>query len=146
MYEYRATIIKIVDGDTVDVDIDLGFNVVLRDERVRIAGIDTPESRTRDLEEKKFGLAAKARVKQLLGKTCVLKTQINKSGEDMKGKFGRILGDFNVYDSDTDSWKLLTSILISEGHAVPYHGQNKDDVQKAHLANRVKLLEDGIVE
>ncbi len=146
MYEYRATIIKIVDGDTVDVDIDLGFNVVLKDERVRIAGIDTPESRTRDLEEKKFGLAAKARVKQLLGKTCVLKTQINKSGEDMKGKFGRILGDFNVYDSDTDSWKLLTSILISEGHAVPYHGQNKDDVQKAHLANRVKLIEDGIVE
>jgi micrococcal nuclease len=146
MYEYRATIVKIVDGDTVDVDIDLGFNVVLRDERVRIAGIDTPESRTRDLEEKKFGLASKARVKQLLGKTCVLKTQINKSGEDMKGKFGRILGDFNVYDSDTDSWKLLTSILISEGHAVPYHGQNKDDVQKAHLANRVKLLEDGIVE
>ena len=146
MYEYRATIVKIVDGDTVDVDIDLGFNVVLRDERVRIAGIDTPESRTRDLEEKKFGLAAKARVKQLLGKTCVLKTQINKSGEDMKGKFGRILGDFNVYDSDTDSWKLLTSILISEGHAVPYHGQNKDDVQKAHLANRVKLLEDGTVE
>ena len=146
MYEYRATIVKIVDGDTVDVDIDLGFNVVLRDERVRIAGIDTPESRTRDLEEKKFGLAAKARVKQLLGKTCVLKTQINKSGEDMKGKFGRILGDFNVYDSETDSWKLLTSILISEGHAVPYHGQNKDDIQKAHLANRVKLLEDGIVE
>ena len=146
MYEYRATIIKIIDGDTVDVDIDLGFNVVLRDERVRIAGIDTPESRTRDLEEKKFGLAAKARVKQLLGKTCVLKTQINKSGEDMKGKFGRILGDFNVYDSDTDSWKLLTSILISEGHAVPYHGQNKEDVQKAHLANRVKLLEDEVVE
>tara|TARA_R110002167_G_scaffold142583_1_gene331392 strand:+ start:417 stop:857 length:441 start_codon:yes stop_codon:yes gene_type:complete len=146
MYEYRATIVKIIDGDTVDVDIDLGFNVVLKDERVRIAGIDTPESRTRDLEEKKFGLAAKARVKQLLGKTCVLKTQINKNGEDMKGKFGRILGDFNVYDSTTDSWKLLTSILISEGHAVPYHGQNKEDIQTAHLANRVKLLEEGIVQ
>jgi micrococcal nuclease len=145
MYEYRATIVKIIDGDTVDVDIDLGFNVVLQDERVRIAGIDTPESRTRDLEEKKFGLAAKARVKELLGKTCVLKTQINKSGEDMKGKFGRILGDFHVYDSTTDSWKLLTSILISEGHAVPYHGQNKEDIQTAHLANRVKLLEDGVV-
>mgnify|MGYP001213064773 FL=1 len=146
MYEYRATIIKIIDGDTVDVDIDLGFNVVLKDERVRIAGIDTPESRTRDLEEKKFGLLAKARVKELLGKTCVLKTQINKSGEDMKGKFGRILGDFNVYDNVTDSWKLLTNILISEGHAVPYHGQNKEDVQKAHLANRFKLLEDGVVQ
>ena len=145
MYEYRATIVKVVDGDTVDVDIDLGFGIVLSDERVRIAGIDTPESRTRDKEEKKFGLAAKARVKQLLGKTCVLKTQINKDGEDMKGKFGRILGDFSVYDSATDSWSMLTKILVSEGHAVPYHGQNKDDVQKAHLANRVKLLEDGVV-
>lgn len=145
MYEYRATIVKVVDGDTVDVDIDLGFGIVLSDERVRIAGIDTPESRTRDKEEKKFGLAAKARVKQLLGKTCVLKTQINKNGEDMKGKFGRILGDFNVYDSATDRWRMLTEILVSEGHAVPYHGQNKDDVQKAHLANRVKLLEDGVV-
>jgi micrococcal nuclease len=146
MYEYRAKIIKIVDGDTVDVDIDLGFGIVLSDERVRIAGIDTPESRTRDLEEKKFGLAAKARVKQLLGKTCVLKTQINKNGEDMKGKFGRILGDFQVYDAKTDTWKLLTEVLVSEGHAVPYHGQNKEDVQKAHLANRVKLLEDGVVK
>jgi len=145
MYEYRATVIKVVDGDTVDVDIDLGFGIVLSDERVRIAGIDTPESRTRDKEEKKFGLAAKARVKQLLGKTCVLKTQINKDGEDMKGKFGRILGDFSVYDSATDSWRMITEVLISEGHAVPYHGQNKDDVQKAHLANRVKLLEDGVV-
>jgi len=145
MYEYRATVIKVVDGDTVDVDIDLGFGIVLSDERVRIAGIDTPESRTRDKEEKKFGLAAKARVKQLLGKTCVLKTQINKDGEDMKGKFGRILGDFSVYDSATDSWRMITEVLISEGHAVPYHGQNKDDIQKAHLANRVKLLEDGVV-
>jgi len=145
MYEYRATVIKVVDGDTVDVDIDLGFGIVLSDERVRIAGIDTPESRTRDKEEKKFGLAAKARVKQLLGKTCVLKTQINKDGEDMKGKFGRILGDFSVYHSATDSWRMITEVLISEGHAVPYHGQNKDDVQKAHLANRVKLLEDGVV-
>ncbi len=145
MYEYRATVIKVVDGDTVDVDIDLGFGIVLSDERVRVAGIDTPESRTRDKEEKKFGLAAKARVKQLLGKTCVLKTQINKDGEDMKGKFGRILGDFSVYDSATDSWSMLTKILVSEGHAVPYHGQNKEDVQKAHLANRIKLLEDGVV-
>ena len=145
MYEYKATVIKVVDGDTVDVDIDLGFGIVLSDERVRIAGIYTPESRTRDKEEKKFGLAAKARVKQLLGKTCVLKTQINKNGEDMKGKFGRILGDFSVYDGATDTWRMLTEILVSEGHAVPYHGQNKDDVQKAHLANRVKLLEDGVV-
>jgi micrococcal nuclease len=145
MYEYRATIVKVIDGDTVDVDIDLGFGIVLSDERVRIMGIDTPESRTRDKVEKKFGLAAKARLKQLLGKTCTLKTQINKSGEDMKGKFGRILGDFDVYDNKTDSWQPVTKVLVSEGHAVPYHGQNKEDIQTAHLANRVKLLEEGIV-
>ena len=145
MYEYRATIVKVIDGDTVDVDIDLGFGIVLSDERVRIMGIDTPESRTRDKVEKKFGLAAKARLKQLLGKTCTLKTQINKSGEDMKGKFGRILGDFDVYDNKTDSWQPVTKVLVSEGHAVPYHGQNKEDIQTAHLANRVKLFEDGVV-
>jgi micrococcal nuclease len=145
MYEYRATIVKVIDGDTVDVDIDLGFGIVLSDERVRIMGIDTPESRTRDKVEKKFGLAAKARLKQLLGKTCTLTTQINKNGEDMKGKFGRILGDFDVYNNKTDSWQPVTKVLVSEGHAVPYHGQNKEDIQTAHLANRVKLLEDGVV-
>jgi len=96
MYEYKCNIVKIVDGDTVDVDIDLGFGVWLKDERVRIMGIDTPESRTRDKVEKKFGLASKAKLKSLLGKTGVLKTQVNKNGEDMKGKFGRILGDFQV--------------------------------------------------
>jgi micrococcal nuclease len=146
MYEYRAHIIKIVDGDTVDVDIDLGFGIVLSNERVRINGIDTPESRTTDKEEKKFGLAAKARLKSLLGKTCTLKTQINKSGEDMKGKFGRILGDFDVYDETTDSWRPVTAVLIDEGHAVLYHGQAKADVQEAHMANRARLLKEGIVK
>ena len=146
MYEYRAHIIKVVDGDTVDVDIDLGFGIVLSNERVRISGIDTPESRTRDKQEKKFGLAAKARLKSLLGKTCTLKTQINKNGEDMKGKFGRILGDFDVYDAATDSWRPVTAVLIDEGHAVAYHGQAKADVQQAHMANRVRLLKEGVVK
>jgi len=145
MYEYRVKIVKVIDGDTVDVDIDLGFGVWMMDERVRIIGIDTPESRTRDKIEKKFGLAAKARLKSLLGKSCVLKTEVNKNGEDMKGKFGRILGDFNVYDAKTDSWQGCSKILISEGHAVPYHGQNKDDVEAAHLANRERLLQEGVV-
>ena len=72
MYEYKATVIKVIDGDTVDVDLDLGFDVMLKKERVRIMGIDTPESRTRDKEEKKFGLASKARLKELLGKDTVL--------------------------------------------------------------------------
>ena len=145
MYEYKATIVKIVDGDTVDVDIDLGFGVVLKDERVRIMGIDTPESRTRDLTEKAFGLASKKRLTELLGNSGVLKTQINKNGEDMKGKFGRILGDFSVYHAPTDSWRMATTIMIEEGHAVKYEGQNKDDVQAAHMANRERLLSEGVV-
>ena len=112
MYEYRVNIIKVIDGDTVDVDIDLGFGVWIKDERVRIMGIDTPESRTSDKVEKKFGLAAKKRLKELLGPTAILATQVNKDGEDMKGKFGRILGDFNVYDATTDSWRKCADVLI----------------------------------
>jgi len=145
MYEYRAKVLKVVDGDTVDVDIDLGFGIVLTDERVRIMGIDTPESRTRDKVEKKFGLAAKARLKQLLGKSCVLKTQINKNGEDMKGKFGRILGDFSVYDASTDTWTMATKVMIKEGHAVPYTGGSKAEIEEMHLKNRERLIAEGVV-
>ena len=140
MYEYRAIINRVIDGDTVDVDIDLGFNVVIQDERVRIMGIDTPESRTSDKVEKVFGLAAKERLKSLLGKEAILKTEVSKDGEDMKGKFGRVLGDFIGEDG-----RLITEVLIEEGHAVRYHGQNKADVQTAHLANRNKLMTEGVV-
>ena len=141
MYEYRAKLIKVVDGDTVDVDIDLGFGVWLKDERVRIMGIDTPESRTRDQVEKLFGLAAKKRVQELLEKNVVLKTFAAKDGEDMKGKFGRILGDFYIESEG----KLLTEVMIDEGHAVPYHGQSKDDIHEMHLSNRERLVAKGIV-
>ena len=134
-----------IDGDTVDVDIDLGFGVWLKKERVRIMGIDTPESRTRDKVEKKFGLASKARLKSLLGKDPVLKTQVSKKGEDMKGKFGRILGDFTVYDSNVDAWRPVTQILVEEGHAVPYFGGSKDEVEAQHLANRERLIKEGVV-
>ena len=139
MYEYRAKLVKVVDGDTVDVDIDLGFGVWLKSERVRIMGIDTPESRTRDKVEKLFGLAAKERLKQLIEKDTILKTFAAKDGEDMKGKFGRILGDFIIED------RMVTEIMIEEGHAVKYYGQNKADVEVAHMANRNKLLNEGIV-
>ena len=141
MYEYRAKVIKVIDGDTVDVDIDLGFGVWLKDERVRIMGIDTPESRTRDKVEKKFGLAAKARLKELLGATPILKTQVGKGGEDMKGKFGRILGDFLTEDG-----KKCGELLVKEGHAVKYMGGAKEDVEKQHLKNRERLLKEGKVK
>jgi len=145
MYDYKCKVVKVVDGDTVDVDIDLGFGIWMRNERVRIMGIDTPESRTRDLVEKKFGLAAKDRLIQLLGEKPVLRTQIAKNGEDMKGKFGRILGDFDVYDAKTDSWRPVTKVMIEEGHAVDYYGGSKEEIQEAHMLNRQRLIEEGVV-
>ena len=104
-------------------------------------GIDTPESRTRDKVEKKFGLASKKYVKDMMpvGSKQVLKTQIDRSGEDKKGKFGRILGDFLI------DGKKLTEIMIKEGYGVVYTGQNKDEVEQAHLNNRKKLIKEGKV-
>ena len=148
MYEYRCKVLKVIDGDTVDVDIDLGFGIVLKDERVRLMGIDTPESRTRDKVEKKFGLASKARLKEMLDNKSgpILKTQINKDGEDMRGKFGRVLGDFTVYDPKQDAWRMVTDILVEEGHAVAYFGGSKEEIQAKHMANRSKLIREGLVK
>ena len=143
MYEYRCTVLKVVDGDTADVDIDLGFGVTLTNERVRIMGIDTPESRTSDRVEDLFGEAAKARVKELLSGEAILRTQVNKNGEDMKGKFGRVLGDFVVEKNGKEC--MLTDVLIEEGHAVAYFGGSKEEIQAKHMVNRKKLLREGIV-
>ena len=140
MWTYRCKLRRVVDGDTVDVDIDLGFGIWQMKERVRIMGIDTPESRTRDKIEKKFGLAAKAKLKSLLGPNPVLQTTISKKGEDMKGKFGRVLGDFLV------DGKLVTEIMCKTGHAVPYFGGAKADTQKQHMKNRKRLVAEGVVK
>ena len=130
MYEYKCKVTRVVDGDTVDIDIDLGFGVWVHKERVRIYGIDTPESRTRDKVEKRFGLLAKEFVKGFVkGSSVILRTQ----KYDAKGKFGRILGDIIVDD------KSLSETMIQEHHAVAYHGQSKEDIQEAHLANRRKV-------
>ncbi len=130
MYEYRCKISRVVDGDTVDVDIDLGFGVWLHEERVRVLGIDTPESRTRDKEEKKYGLAAKAFVKDFFRIGDVVLTT---KKYDAKGKFGRILGDFKC------NGRTLSKVMIEMHHAVEYHGQSKEDIREAHLANRRKV-------
>ena len=141
--EYDVVVIKVVDGDTVDVDIDLGFGVTLTDERVRIMGIDTPESRTRDKVEDLFGEAAKARLKELMKHGGKLITTEDRKGEDMKGKFGRILGDFKVdYNGEM---KKVTEILTEEGHCVPYFGGSKEETQAAHMVNRTRLLNEGTV-
>ena len=117
MYEYSATIRRWVDGDTVDVTLDLGFDI-LYNNRIRLYGINTPESRTRDLEEKKRGLAAKDRVKELcpVGSSITLKTT-----KDGRGKFGRILGEIFV----PGAVQSINQLLVEEGHAVEYFGGKK---------------------
>ena len=140
MHEYKVNILKLVDGDTVDVDIDLGFGIWLRKERVRIMGIDTPESRTSDKVEKVFGLAAKNRLSSLLGAEAILQTQVSKKGEDMKGKFGRVLGNFISLNGEK-----CAAVLVREGHAVAYSGGSKEDVASQHLANRERLVKEGKV-
>jgi len=117
MYEYNAKVTHVVDGDTIDLSIDLGFDIWYNS-RVRFLGIDTPESRTRDLEEKERGLAAKDRVIELcpVGGDVVLKTS-----KDGKGKFGRILGEIYV----PGIVQSVNKLLIEEGHAVEYFGGKK---------------------
>ena len=122
MYDYNFQLVKVVDGDTIDVDIDLGFGVWLRKQRVRMMGIDTPESRTRNKAEKVLGLASKARLKELLTNRRV-KIETSKEG---KGKFGRILA--TVWTSDkkgNEEYININEKLIEEGHARPYFGGSK---------------------
>ena len=115
-FVYKATLERIVDGDTFDCCLDLGFDVKLHKQRVRLAGIDTPESRTRDLAEKKLGLAAKARLKEL----CKGEIKVKSLG---KGKYGRILGIPYTKDG-----KDICKMLVDEGQAVEYHGGTKTKV------------------
>jgi len=126
MFEYKCKLVRVIDGDTVDIDIDLGFGVWLRKQRIRMYGIDTPESRTRDLEEKKYGLAAKEFLQKWTGAgELTIKTH-----KDAKGKFGRILGELWVFDTN------VNKKMIEEHHAVEYHGQSKEEIAEQHIINR----------
>ena len=144
MYEYKVSISKVVDGDTVDVDIDLGFGMVYKKQRVRMVGIDTPESRTRDKVEKLFGKASKKHLKGLLESADYV-TLVSHD----KGKFGRILGTLYAHHADGHpvfGVKVdINQEMIADGHAVPYTGENKDLVEQQHLDNRKKVMESGAV-
>tara|TARA_R100000742_G_C4256608_1_gene74481 strand:+ start:238 stop:606 length:369 start_codon:yes stop_codon:yes gene_type:complete len=119
MYTYKIKLDRVIDGDTIDAEIDLGFDISVK-KRIRFVGINTPESRTRDLEEKAKGLAAKDRVRQLLEGTNTI--QLNSHGI---GKYGRVLGELHIDVVDGQDKVTLESVnelLIKEGHAVEYHG------------------------
>lgn len=143
MYEYTVIIDRVVDGDTVDVHIDLGFGVWMRNERVRLYGVDTPECRTKDLEEKFFGLAAKDFVTKMLpeGSSQIM---LSKS-YDSKGKFGRVLADFRVFDFQNDRVSTLTEVLMNIGHAAKYQSDNRELLRQYHMDNRYKLFESGML-
>ena len=152
--EYEAELIKVLDGDTIDCWIDLGLNLKIK-KRVRYMGIDTWESRTRDLEEKAKGLLAKARNKELL------ESGVFKLKSFGTGKFGRVLGEIFVspefvgdhinecisnpnsaIDLSSDGWVSVNDILIEEGHAYDYHGGKKKDFKNEVKEEKTKQEND----
>ena len=140
MYQYRAKVLKVVDGDTVEIDLDLGFNIVLANQRVRMAGIDTPESRTTNAEEKVRGQLSKKKLaeKMPIGSHVIIETQRPDSNDD---KFGRILGIFILDDATkVNQW------MIENNYAVPYQGENKELTQAGHQANKKILIERGEIK
>ena len=141
-FKYRVSSLeKVVDGDTIDVNIDLGFDVCTK-QRVRLLGIDTPESRTRDLEEKKFGLLSKKKLKEWCLKAVAsekddIEIELRCPEADSRGKFGRVLAE--IWASEDGQWTNVNKWMCEEGYAVPYVGQNKADVETLHMANREKV-------
>ena len=139
LYEYSCIIRSVTDGDGLRVDIDLGFGVTLRGDdgrgvNIRLHGIDAPESRTRNKQEKAHGLLAKKFVQEhcQVGERYILRTK-------EKGKFGRWLGEIKTRKG------LITKLLIKNKLAVEYHGQNKKEIKAAHETNRQELIKMGLL-
>mgnify|MGYP003636774988 FL=1 len=137
MYEYSCKVDRVVDGDTIDVVLNLGFDIMFKS-RVRLYGIDTPESRTRDLDEKARGKMAGAFLKEAVenGSKVVIETKL----KDSRGKYGRVLGNVVVDGLN------INEAMIEKFLAVAYFGQSKNDVEEEHLVNRQKLIELGKFE
>ena len=142
-FSYRVNkVTKVVDGDTIDVIIDLGFDIMYKS-RVRLFGIDTPESRTRDKVEKKYGLLSKAYLKeQLKSGKIVIKTHKDRE----TGKFGRILGAFYIFDGEQDRQVLLAEYMIKHYVGVAYDGKSKEEIYALHIRNRNYLIAEGYLE
>ena len=133
MYEYNCKVKRVVDGDTVDVVIDLGFDIHFAT-RVRLYGMDTPESRTRNKDEKVRGYMSKDFLEEWMEKDDV----VIRTRRDKKGKFGRVLGEMFVRGEN------INKLMVQECLAVEYYGQSKDDIEKQHMLNREVLIEKGL--
>jgi micrococcal nuclease len=140
MYTYKCTVTKIIDGDTIDVDIHLGFDVVLTKQRIRLMGIDTPESRTRNLEEKARGLLSK----QYMIDKCPVGSKITLKSLD-RGKFGRILGEIWEDGIEAHEDNTLNKRMCLEGFAVEYYGGSKDELEAKHMKNKEILIAKGLL-
>jgi len=134
VYEYKCEVTRVVDGDTIDCVLDLGFSI-LHKCRVRLYGIDTPESRTRDLDEKARGKLASKFLEDSIknGTEIILRSEL----KDSKGKYGRVLGSIVVDDLD------INQAMVAQNLAVKYFGQSKADVEAEHMLNRQKLIDSG---
>tara|TARA_R100001079_G_C4398970_1_gene130575 strand:+ start:241 stop:657 length:417 start_codon:yes stop_codon:yes gene_type:complete len=137
MYEYSCEVKRVVDGDTVDVILNLGFDIFYKS-RVRLYGIDTPESRTRNKDEKARGKMAAAYLEDAInnGNTVVIQTKL----KDSRGKYGRVLGNVLVDDVN------INEQMVDKHLAVKYFGQSKEDVEQEHLKNRQILIDNGTFE
>ena len=135
MYEYRISVDRVIDGDTIDCWIDLGYDIQIH-KRIRFAGINAPETRTRDKEEKKYGKAAKAFLEEKLKAG----TPLLRTFKDGVGKYGRILGEFWVEEHNEEhnitAKTNINQLMVEEHHAAPYHGQSKEEIAEIHLENR----------
>ena len=142
MYEYNAKLSKVIDGDTIDADIDLGFQTFVK-QRIKLYGVDTPQSRSKVATEKEEGIKAKNKLIELLPRDFKVRTVLNR-----RGKFGRVLGELWINCTEDGhefgGWTNINQWLCENGYAVNYTGQNKADVADEHRANRVYLAEQGI--
>lgn len=139
MYNYGATLDRVVDGDTVDLNIDLGFDVWKNGTRVRLHHIDTPEKRTRDLLEKHFGFISSDFVlDKLINATRIVVTTTIDGPTD---KYGRVLGIIWV----DDELESINDQLIRKRYAVKYEGQNKSDIADEHINNMRYLVENAVI-
>lgn len=140
-YEYKAKFKKVIDGDTIVVDIDLGFSIILSDQYIRLIGIDTPESRSKDKIEKTFGIISKKAVEDFMKNSdqenLIIQTIFC---DDSGDKFGRILG--KVYNSNKI---CLNDWLVEFNYAVKYDGENKEKIKSSHLVNRKILIDNKII-